>query len=232
MAPKFVAAVFLLLGTLASTYVFGQAGNLGLPPRPNEAEMQVIRDHIGIESMSSDDLERILSIDMYRWSDSEPYDLAAFVWLKPIFAQGAICIAHEAVALGRPSNGDYSWEDQHRFHHWLGDSESDCVLESSDQLPRSVVTRGRIATDAMIQILEAEEELVERTLDQADSEVIGDLAGDWRLEEISFSYSLDSELGFPYHATFRAPERGSGPACTFTMVDGQIQIHRVGRWTP
>jgi hypothetical protein len=93
-----------------------------------------------------------------------------------------------------------------------------------------VVTRERIATDAMIQILEAEDELLERTLDQADSEVIGNLAADWRIEEITFSYSLDPELGFAYHATFRAPERGRGPTCTFTIVDGDIEIHWVGYW--
>ena len=229
-APKPIAAVVFLLGTFSSTNVSGQAEVSGPPFRANEAEMKVIRDYIGVESMNSDDLEKILSIDAYRWSDSEPYELAAFVWLKPIFAQGAICIVHEAVTLGRPVDEEYTWEDQHRFHHWLGDSESQCALESADQLPRSVVTRERIATDAMIQILEAEDELLEATLDQADSEVIGSLAADWRIEEISFGHSLDPELGFAYHATFRAPERGRGPTCTFTIIDGEIEIHSVGYW--
>jgi hypothetical protein len=193
--------------------------------------MQLIRDYFGIESMSSDDLEKILSIDAYRWSDSEPYELAGFVWLKPIFAQGAICIAHEFVALGRPSDDEYTWEDEERFHHWLGESESECALENPDQLPQSVVTWERVATGAMIQILAAEAELVKQTLDRSDPEFIGDLSRDWKIGRISFSRLLDSELGFAYQASFWAPGRSSGPSCTFTIADGEIQIHSVGFWT-
>jgi hypothetical protein len=199
------------------------------PPRASEAEMRLIRDHFGLEAMSSDDREKILRIDAYRWTDSEPFELAAFLWLRPIFAQGAICIAHEFASLGRPGAQGYAWTDQERYHHWLGQSEIECALGSSDQLPQSVVTWEPIATAAMIQILEAEEELVERTLDQSDPEVIGDLSGNWRLERISFS-RLDPELGISYQATFRRSGRERGPSCTFTIVGGEIQILSVGYW--
>lgn len=230
MAPRTVTAIVFLLSTFVSTYVMGQSMFRGPDPSPvNEAEMQIISDRFGFERMSSDDRERILSIDAYRWSDSEPYELAAFVWFRPIFAQGAICIAHEYSSIGYPSAQGYSWDDQQRYHHWLGQSESECVLESSGQLPQSVVTWERIATDAMIQILEAEQELVERTLDRSDPADIGDLSGDWRLERISLS-RLVPEQGIVYQASFRLSGRLAGPACSFTIADGEIQILSVGYW--
>ena len=230
MAPRAVAAIVFLLSAFVGTSVIGQVVIRDPePPRANEAEMQLVRDHFGVAAMSSDDRERILSIDAYRWTDSEPYELAAFAWLRPIFAQGAICIAHEFASVGRPVDQEYTWIDQERYHHWLGESESECALESSDQLPQSVVTWQPIATDTMIQILVAEEELVERTLDRSDPEVIGDRSSDWRLERISLS-RLNSEFGISYEATFRRSGRDRGPSCTFTIAGGQILILSVGYW--
>ena len=81
----------------------------------------------------------------------------------------------------------------------------------------------------LVQFLEAEEELVQRTLGRSDAAVIGDLSNDWRLERISLS-RLDPELGISYQATFRASGRLRGPSCTFTMVGGEIQIVSVGYW--
>jgi hypothetical protein len=192
--------------------------------------MQIVLEAVDVQDFNPPYDERFLSIDAYRWSDEEPYELVAFIWFKPVFARESICIAHEHVANARPSANGYTWSNEGRYHHWLGQSESDCELRSSDQLPPSIVTRERIATDAMIQILQAEDELVALAISESDPEILRDLSGIWRIEEISVSGVLDDELGFTYFAEFRAPGRGRGPTCTFSISNGEIIVHDVGFW--
>ena len=131
----------------------------------------------------------------------------------------------------RPGDVEYEWTYQERYHHWLGEAEGDCTIQSAAHLPPAVVTTEKIPTGDMVQILEAEDELLRLVLSQANAEILGeDLSGEWALAEISLSGRLDPELGFAYHATFRAPGRFRGPSCTFTITNGAVQVHSVGFW--
>lgn len=191
--------------------------------RATDAEVSLIREALGIDRWTPEERERVLSFDGWRFG---PEELIGFVRFKPVLVQESACVAWEAVLGGRFRGDEYEWSSQNRYHHWLGQSESDCVIESSEQLPETVLTRERTPTDVMMQILEAEEELLQLTLSQADVEVLGNLAAEWKLEEVSLNNSLDPELGFFYHATLGARGRSRGPTCSFTIREGKIRIAR------
>ena len=229
MEPRFAASALILALSIAIFMpAFGQEP--GFAEAASADEMEIIRGTLGTLNWSDEERERILSIEGWRFM---PGGLTAFVSFEPTFVQASLCIAWQAILDRQLDRDEYEWNREDVYHYWLAESASGCAIESFDDLPISVLARDPVPTGAIIQILESEDEILRLTLErwrERDAEQASLFAKDLRLEEISLSSFLDRLLGFPYSASFGAPNAFSGPTCTFAIRDGETYIRSIGAW--
>jgi hypothetical protein len=165
------------------------------------------------------------------FADAESYFVAAEIWLTPVFAQGAACIAVHHYVEYEPHNEALSSDATfHWFEYWLGSTEEDCQMDivMPDQ---KVHVDDPIATDAIIIIMRGSTELLASTLEHPKGERFRARQTEWRIRDISIHWNLDTDLGFAYVAEFEGNDGvPNGPLSTFTMRGDEFVVHDVGAW--
>jgi len=205
------------------------------PPVPaSESEIALITDKMGINSADEATRSSILKIEGFKSHPDADYDvLTGHVWLKPVLAQGRLCILTQVSIYGEVTESGYEWPDEPfiTYWNWLADDSSECDIEDPSDVEGALVTYEPIPSDSVIQIITNADRLIEAVLSHPDADKrFLNSKYVWALSEIRLPFLIDFDLGFPFQATLVSPSAMFGPSFTFSIQNGEFIVHSVGVW--
>ena len=212
-------------------------GPVEVPDPITEDEIAMVREAIGIGVGGGFLESQVLSFRSWRrYAEDGVFTLEGALWETPVWAQGRLCVLVSHGVVGESDGSEYLWSRKlfQSTANWTAGTEEECEVDdplqfSPPQFADAVWTDDIIPTDAMIQIVEGADRLVQAMLAHPAAEIRRLEGLNWRLTRVSLATSLRRGIGIAYHASFDAGV-GHGPFITFTVTDGVFVVHSIGSW--